>query len=68
MKKTTASLIILSALTFAQTPPPQAAPAAALPNPDDMPGPLSPLVRKMARENIIDLSKVKGTGAGSRCP
>jgi pyruvate dehydrogenase E2 component (dihydrolipoamide acetyltransferase) len=29
-------------------------------------GPLSPLVRKMARENNIDLSKVKGTGAGAR--
>ena len=26
----------------------------------------SPLVRKMARENNIDLSKVKGTGAGAR--
>lgn len=51
--------------TVAQTPP-QAALAAALPNPDDMPGPLSPLVRKMARENNIDLSKVKGTGAGAR--
>ena len=29
-------------------------------------GPLSPLVRKMARENNIDLSQVKGTGAGGR--
>jgi pyruvate dehydrogenase E2 component (dihydrolipoamide acetyltransferase) len=29
-------------------------------------GPLSPLVRKMARENNIDLSKVRGTGLGSR--
>ena len=29
-------------------------------------GPLSPLVRKMARENNIDLGKVKGTGAGGR--
>jgi 2-oxoglutarate dehydrogenase E2 component (dihydrolipoamide succinyltransferase) len=29
-------------------------------------GPLSPLVRKMARENDIDLSRVKGTGAGGR--
>src|SRR5262249_17281213 len=27
-------------------------------------GPLSPLVRKMAREYNIDLSRVKGTGAG----
>ncbi len=29
-------------------------------------GPLSPLVRRMAREYNIDLSKVKGTGAGGR--
>jgi pyruvate dehydrogenase E2 component (dihydrolipoamide acetyltransferase) len=29
-------------------------------------GPLSPLVRKMARENNIDLSLIKGTGAGNR--
>ena len=36
-------------------------PAAAEPT-----GPLSPLVRRMAREYSIDLSKVKGTGAGGR--
>jgi pyruvate dehydrogenase E2 component (dihydrolipoamide acetyltransferase) len=29
-------------------------------------GPLSPLVRRMAREYSIDLNKVKGTGAGGR--
>jgi pyruvate dehydrogenase E2 component (dihydrolipoamide acetyltransferase) len=29
-------------------------------------GPLSPLVRKMARENHVDLGRVKGTGAGGR--
>src|ERR1700733_13123952 len=29
-------------------------------------GPLSPLVRKMARENNIDLGKIRGTGAGNR--
>ncbi len=29
-------------------------------------GPLSPLVRRMARENNIDLSTVQGTGAGGR--
>ena len=29
-------------------------------------GPLSPLVRKLAREYNIDLTKVKGTGAGGR--
>jgi pyruvate dehydrogenase E2 component (dihydrolipoamide acetyltransferase) len=50
--------------TIAHAPPLQAAPA--VPNPDDMPSPLSPLVRKMARENNIDLTKVKGTGAGAR--
>jgi len=42
-----------------QAPPPPA-------SPESMPGSLSPLVRKMARENNIDLSKVKGTGAGGR--
>jgi 2-oxoglutarate dehydrogenase E2 component (dihydrolipoamide succinyltransferase) len=29
-------------------------------------GPLSPLVRRVARENNIDLTKVRGTGAGGR--
>jgi len=29
-------------------------------------GPLSPLVRKMARENNIDLAQIKGTGIGGR--
>jgi 2-oxoglutarate dehydrogenase E2 component (dihydrolipoamide succinyltransferase) len=29
-------------------------------------GPLSPLVRKMAREHNIDLARVQGTGAGGR--
>src|SRR5205085_11461855 len=28
--------------------------------------PLSPLVRKMARENNIDLNQIRGTGAGGR--
>ena len=42
-------------------PPAQAAAVAAEPS-----GPLSPLVRKIARENNIDLSKVTGTGAGGR--
>jgi len=48
------------------TAPQAAGTAPAVPNPDDMPGPLSPLVRKMARENNIDLGKVKGTGAAGR--
>ena len=40
---------------------PQAPAAAAVPA-----GPLSPLVRRMARENNIDLSRIAGTGAGGR--
>jgi pyruvate dehydrogenase E2 component (dihydrolipoamide acetyltransferase) len=57
-------------------PPPAAAPVAAAPPPPppapvvetvkEPAGPLSPLVRRMARENNIDLSKVTGTGAGGR--
>lgn len=53
------------------TPPPQpvqTAPAA-VPTPAQVvedAGPLSPLVRKMARENNIDLTKIRGTGAGGR--
>ena len=41
-----------------------AAPAAAASIEDA--GPLSPLVRKMARENNVDLAQVRGTGAGGR--
>ena len=50
-------------------PPPPPAPVSA---PDsgtvveETAGPLSPLVRKMARENNIDLSRVKGSGVGGR--
>jgi pyruvate dehydrogenase E2 component (dihydrolipoamide acetyltransferase) len=57
-------------------PAPAAAPAPPPPAPiaeepvatvvEETAGPLSPLVRKMARENNIDLSKVRGTGLGSR--
>jgi pyruvate dehydrogenase E2 component (dihydrolipoamide acetyltransferase) len=60
----------------APPPPPPAAPPAAKPAPappspaaeevKETAGLLSPLVRKMARENNIDLSKVAGTGAGGR--
>jgi pyruvate dehydrogenase E2 component (dihydrolipoamide acetyltransferase) len=51
-----------------QTPAVQApaAPAPANVEPGEPSGPLSPLVRKMARENNVDLSRVKGTGAGGR--
>jgi pyruvate dehydrogenase E2 component (dihydrolipoamide acetyltransferase) len=53
----------------APPPPPTEAPA---PEPEPEPvekepaGPLSPLVRKMARELNLDLAQVKGTGAGGR--
>jgi pyruvate dehydrogenase E2 component (dihydrolipoyllysine-residue acetyltransferase) len=55
-------------------PTPAPAPAPPRPEPhapvatvvEETAGPLSPLVRKMAREHNIDLSKVKGTGAGGR--
>ncbi|HTP33551.1 MAG TPA: 2-oxoglutarate dehydrogenase, E2 component, dihydrolipoamide succinyltransferase [Candidatus Acidoferrales bacterium] len=40
-------------------------PPTAAPEPADL-GPLSPLVRKMAREMNVDLAQVKGTGAGGR--
>jgi pyruvate dehydrogenase E2 component (dihydrolipoamide acetyltransferase) len=50
-----------------EEPVPAPAPAPAAPATSAEPtGPLSPLVRKMARENNLDLSKVKGTGAGGR--
>ena len=56
-----------------QHPPQQAAPApqpVPPPAPDraseEPAGPLSPLVRKMARDYSIDLRQVKGTGAGGR--
>jgi 2-oxoglutarate dehydrogenase E2 component (dihydrolipoamide succinyltransferase) len=60
----------------AAAPPAQAAAPAAppveVPAPEPEPaekepaGPLSPLVRKMARELQLDLTQVKGTGAGGR--
>ena len=41
-------------------------PPAPTPSSSEEAGPLSPLVRKMARENNVDLNKVHGTGAGGR--
>jgi pyruvate dehydrogenase E2 component (dihydrolipoamide acetyltransferase) len=46
-------------------PPPQADAPAPPPGTEAM-GPLSPIVRKMAREFNIDLAQVRGTGAGGR--
>ena len=48
-----------------QAPALQTATAPVQPVAEDA-GPLSPLVRKMARENNVDLSQVKGSGAGGR--
>jgi pyruvate dehydrogenase E2 component (dihydrolipoamide acetyltransferase) len=49
-------------------PAPAAAASAAAPAafPEENALPLSPLVRKMARENNIDLNQIRGTGAGGR--
>ncbi|MDP8980203.1 MAG: 2-oxoglutarate dehydrogenase, E2 component, dihydrolipoamide succinyltransferase [Acidobacteriota bacterium] len=51
----------------APEPPAPAAAESAPPADAESPaGPLSPLVRRMAREYNIDLRQVKGTGAGAR--
>lgn len=47
----------------AEEPTPEPAQGAPL---AEVTGPLSPLVRRMAREHNIDLSQVTGTGAGGR--
>jgi 2-oxoglutarate dehydrogenase E2 component (dihydrolipoamide succinyltransferase) len=43
-----------------------APPAPVVESPAEPAGPLSPLVRKLARENNIDLARIQGTGAGGR--
>jgi 2-oxoglutarate dehydrogenase E2 component (dihydrolipoamide succinyltransferase) len=52
----------------APAPPPPPPPPAAAPVAEaaEVTGPLSPLVRKMAREYNIDLAQVGGSGAGGR--
>jgi 2-oxoglutarate dehydrogenase E2 component (dihydrolipoamide succinyltransferase) len=50
----------------AATAPPAAPLPTAAPEPAEPQGPLSPLVRKMAREMNLDLGQVRGTGAGGR--
>jgi len=47
-------------------PTPEPTQPAASTEPDSTAGPLSPLVRRMAREYNIDLKQVKGSGAGGR--
>jgi len=50
----------------APPPPPPPAPVSEPAEPAGISGALSPLVRKMARDNNIDLSQIRGTGAGGR--
>jgi pyruvate dehydrogenase E2 component (dihydrolipoamide acetyltransferase) len=50
----------------APPPPPAQDQAPSVSEEAEPGGPLSPLVRRIARENNIDLSRVKGTGAGGR--
>jgi pyruvate dehydrogenase E2 component (dihydrolipoamide acetyltransferase) len=47
-------------------PPPPPPPVDEIAESAEPTGPLSPLVRRMAREYSINLTKVKGTGAGGR--
>jgi len=52
-------------LAPAATVPAAPSPGAAAPREDDS-GPISPLVRRLAREHYVDLATVRGTGAGGR--
>ena len=50
----------------APPPPPPAAAPLTVETAAEVAGPLSPLVRKMAREHNLDLSRITGTGAAGR--
>ncbi len=61
---------VAQAVAAAPPPPPEPeaeaeAEAVEVPQ-EEAAGPLSPLVRRMARENDIDLKQVRGSGAGGR--
>ncbi len=69
----TAAVPAAAPRTAPEPPVPAAAPPAAQvaapkppPEPAEPAGPLSPLVRKMARELNLDLTQVQGSGAGGR--
>src|SRR6516225_1029670 len=49
--------------TIQPTPTPEQVEEAA---PAEPSGPISPLVRRLARENNLDLNRIRGTGAGGR--
>jgi 2-oxoglutarate dehydrogenase E2 component (dihydrolipoamide succinyltransferase) len=50
----------------AAPPPPEPEPAPAVVEEAAPAGPISPLVRRMAREHNLDLSQIRGTGSGGR--
>lgn len=50
----------------APAPAPAPVPAAAPAPAEEIAGPISPLVRRMAREHNLDLRRIKGTGMGGR--
>lgn len=56
----------VEAAAVAAAPPPPPEPEAVEATPEEALGPLSPLVRRMARENNIDLKQIRGSGAGGR--
>ena len=57
---------VAQAAAAAPPPPPEPEAEAVEVPQEEAAGPLSPLVRRMARENNIDLKQVRGSGAGGR--
>jgi 2-oxoglutarate dehydrogenase E2 component (dihydrolipoamide succinyltransferase) len=64
-----AAPVAVAPVAVAPAPPPVPQPVSqpiSRPAVEEPAGPLSPLVRKMARENNVDLARIQGTGAGGR--
>ncbi len=57
---------VAQAAAAAPAPPPEPEAEAVEVPQEEAAGPLSPLVRRMARENNIDLKQIRGSGAGGR--